>query len=287
MFNTIYKYGKLIKFSHSIFALPFALSSVVLCYSYYPEQFTWFKLFWIVVAMITARSAAMGFNRYVDRELDARNPRTMNREIPKGVISPLQTLAFIIISIIIFIISAAQLNDLALLLSPVALIVILGYSLTKRFTHFSHIFLGLGLGIAPLGAWIAITGQFDIIPAVLALGVTFWVAGFDVIYSCQDYEFDVNNGMHSIPVWSGIRGALIMSKLFHFLAAVAFLFLGYYAQLHWIYFIGISAIVLLMIYENRLINENDFTKIDMAFFNLNGLISVSFFIIIAISAWIK
>ena len=287
MFDIFTKYGKLIKFSHSIFAMPFALASVLLCYGYYPTEFTWMKLFWIIVAMVTARSAAMGFNRFIDRHIDAKNPRTMNREIPKGIIAPSHTLIFVIVSIMIFVFSASQLNNLAFVLSPVALIVILGYSLTKRFTHLSHFVLGMGLGIAPLGAWIAVAGQFDVIPAVLALGVTFWVAGFDVIYSCQDYDFDKNNDMYSLPVWSGVRGALMMSKILHILAAAVFLSVGYIARLNWIYFIGLFAIVILMIYENRLVNEKDFSKIDMAFFNLNGVISVSFLVITTLSIWIS
>lgn len=287
MIDVFSKYGKLIKFSHSIFAMPFALASVLLCYGYYPAEFAWMKLFWIIVAMVTARSAAMGFNRFIDRDIDAKNPRTMNREIPMGVIAPSHTLIFVIVSIIIFVFSASQLNNLAFVLSPVALIVILGYSLTKRFTHLSHFVLGMGLGIAPLGAWIAVAGQFDVIPAVLALGVTFWVAGFDVIYSCQDYDFDKNNHMYSLPVWSGVRGALLMSKIFHILAALAFLSVGYIARLNWIYFTGLFAIVILMIYENRLVNEKDFSKIDMAFFNLNGIISVSFLVITTLSIWIS
>ena len=287
MFDIFTKYGKLIKFSHSIFAMPFALASVLFCYGYYPTEFTWMKLFWIIVAMVTARSAAMGFNRFIDRDIDAKNPRTMNREIPMGVIAPSHTLIFVIVSIIIFVFSASQLNNLAFVLSPVALIVILGYSLTKRFTHLSHFVLGMGLGIAPLGAWIAVAGQFDVIPAVLALGVTFWVAGFDVIYSCQDYDFDKNNHMYSLPVWGGVRGALMMSKILHILAAAAFLSVGYIARLNWVYFIGLFAIVILMIYENRLVNEKDFSKIDMAFFNLNGVISVSFLVITTLSIWIS
>lgn len=287
MLDTIFHYGRLIKFSHSIFALPFAFAAVALAFMKYPELVTMDKILWIVVSMISARSAAMGFNRYADRQIDKKNPRTQNREIPQGVISGNQTIIFVLMSIVVFLYSAFRLNKLAFYLSPIALAIILGYSLTKRFTHFSHLVLGAGLGLAPLGAWIAITGKFEILPFFIALGVLFWVAGFDVIYSCQDFDFDQKEGMFSIPVWKGIQGALYIARLFHLFSMLFFIIAGYWGSLSWIYFLGLMIIFLVMIYEHRVVSGEDLSQIDMAFFNLNGIISVSYFFIVLLTVWVN
>lgn len=287
MLDTIFHYGRLIKFSHSIFALPFALAAVALAFMKYPELVTMDKIVWIVVAMVSARSAAMGFNRYADRQIDKNNPRTKNREIPRGVISGNQTVIFVLISIAVFLYSAFRLNELAFYLSPIALAIILGYSLTKRFTHFSHLVLGAGLGLAPLGAWIAIIGKFEILPIFIALGVLFWVAGFDVIYSCQDFNFDKQEGMFSIPVWKGIQGALHIARIFHLSSLLFFIIAGYWGALNWIYFLGLLIVLLVMIYEHKVVNGEDLSRIDMAFFNLNGIISVSYFFIVLLTVWVN
>lgn len=287
MLDTIFHYGRLIKISHSIFALPFALAAVALAFMKYPELVTMDKILWILVAMVSARSAAMGFNRYADRHIDKKNPRTKNREIPRGVISGNQTVVFVLISVFVFLYSAFRLNELAFYLSPIALATILGYSLTKRFTHFSHLVLGAGLGLAPLGAWIAIIGKFEILPIFIALGVLFWVAGFDVIYSCQDFNFDKKEGMFSIPVWKGIQGALHIARIFHLSSFLFFLIAGYWGALSWIYFFGLLIVLLVMIYEHKVVSGEDLSRIDMAFFNLNGIISVSYFFIVLLTVWVN
>jgi 4-hydroxybenzoate polyprenyltransferase len=287
MLEQVINYGRMIKFSHSVFALPFALSGALFCYAVYPDDFTWEKLIWIIVAMVSARSAAMGFNRYTDKEIDAKNPRTSSRELPRGIIKKNEALAFIIFFISVFIFSAYMLNPLAFALSPVALAVILGYSFTKKFTRFSHLVLGLGLGLAPLGAWIALAGRFDILPIILALAVTFWVAGFDIIYSCQDYEFDLKNNLFSLPAALGIKKALWAARGLHGIAGILFLAVGFLAKSTWIYFAGAAVIFLLMIYQHRIVSEKDLTKVDMAFFNLNGTISVWYFIIVILDKLVK
>ena len=199
----IVEYGRMIKFSHSVFALPFALSGALLAGT--EAVLTWGKMFWIVIAMVSARSAAMGFNRLVDNKIDARNPRTRERHLPSGKISVSETSVFILVFSLVFIFSSWKLNMICFYLSPVALFVILFYSYTKRFTSFSHYILGLGLGISPIGAWLAITGYFAAEPVILSFAVLFWVSGFDIIYACQDYEFDKENGLHSIPKLMGLK----------------------------------------------------------------------------------
>lgn len=273
----------MIKFPHTIFALPFALTSAVIASSGIPE---FKKLFWIIVAMVGARTGAMSFNRLVDMHIDAKNPRTKDRPLPKGLISKEAVIFYIIISFLLFIFSAYMLNKLCFYLSPIAIIIFTGYSLTKRFTHYSHIVLGLALSGAPLGAWIAIKGEVDVSPIILSLAVLFWVAGFDILYALQDYEFDRKEGLHSIPVKFGIKKSILISRIFHILMVFLLIFIYYLASLSVIYLVGLAIISALLVYEHSLVKENDLSKLDIAFFNMNGYISVLFFIFTTIDVYL-
>lgn len=269
-------YGRMIKFSHSIFALPFALSGAALAAATY--GFRWVQLGWIVVAMVAARSAAMGFNRLVDRHIDAANPRTARRELPAGAMSATAVTLFVLVSSALLVVAAWQLNPLCLWLSPVALAVVFGYSFTKRFTWGSHLVLGLALALAPLGAWIAVTGRFDLPPVILGAAVMTWVAGFDVLYACQDHDFDRGAGLHSIPVRFGLHGALRLARGLHVLAVGAMLGLGAVADLQAVYFVGVVAIAGLLVHEHRLVRPDDLTQVNTAFMTMNSLVSVAFFV---------
>jgi 4-hydroxybenzoate polyprenyltransferase len=264
-------FGRMIKFSHSVFALPFALSSAALAWG---PDVPWSKLAWILVAMVGARSAAMGFNRLADHAIDARNPRTAGRELPRGALSRVEVAVFVALAAGALVLAAAMLNPLCLALSPVALLIVFGYSYTKRFTALSHVFLGLALAIAPVGAWLAIRGRFAPVPLVLALAVLTWVAGFDVIYACQDTEFDRREGLHSIPARLGVGRALIVARVLH-AATVAFL-LALYAltPLHPAYLAGVVVVAALLAYEHSLVRADDLSRVDAAFFAVNGWVSV-------------
>jgi 4-hydroxybenzoate polyprenyltransferase len=268
-------YGRMIKFSHSVFALPFALSGAALAATrsgLRPAQ-----LGWICLAMVAARSAAMGFNRLADRRLDAANPRTRNRELPRGAVTPLAVGFFVALSSAALILAAGQLNPLCLYLSPLALAILFFYSFTKRFTWTSHLFLGLSLGGAPLGAWLAVAGHFALPPVVLGLGVLAWVAGFDIIYACQDYHHDRGAGLHSIPVRFGIPRSLVLARFLHLLAMSLFFVLGQLMALDILYTIGLGVIGGLLLYEHRLVRADDLSRLDMAFFTMNGVISAVYF----------
>jgi 4-hydroxybenzoate polyprenyltransferase len=269
-------FGRMIKFSHSVFALPFAFSSAVLAAG---SGISWRQVAWILVAMVGARSAAMGFNRLADQGLDARNPRTSGRELPRGVLSRSEVWVFVVASAATLVVAAAMLNPLCLALSPVALLVILGYSYTKRFTALSHVFLGLALALAPVGAWLAVRGRLEAPPVALGLAVLFWVAGFDTIYACQDEAFDRSAGLHSLPARLGTRRALVVARLFH-VAAVALL-AGLYAlvPLHPVYLVGVAAVAGLLLYEHSLVRADDLSRIDAAFFTVNGWISLGYFVV--------
>lgn len=269
---------EMIKWEHSIFALPFALCGAMLAARGLPA---WHQLAWIIVAMVSARSAAMAFNRLADASIDAANPRTAIRALPTGLLSPSFVATFVLISCGIFVLAASQLNRLTLWLSPVALAVVLAYSYAKRFTRFSHLFLGFGLGIAPAAAWIAVRGSLDLRILLLTAAVTFWVGGFDVIYACQDYEFDRHHGLHSLPRHLGIHAALWMARLFHIfmlglLVALVVVFgLGKLAA------VGVIVVALLLAYEHSLVRHDDLSKLNAAFFTMNGVISVVFFVFVA------
>ena len=276
-------FGRMIKFSHSIFALPFALSSLALAAEggVRPGQ-----VFWILVAMVGARSAAMGFNRIADHGIDARNPRTAGRELPRGVLSRAEVWAFVLLSSAALVLAAGMLNPLCLALSPVALAVVFGYSYAKRFTAFSHLILGLGLGMAPVGAWLAVRGAFAPTPIVLGCAVLAWVAGFDTIYACQDADFDRREGLHSLPARLGIGRALVVSRLLHVAAVGLLAALYWLSPLHPLYLGGVAAVAALLAYEHSLVHADDLSRVDVAFFTLNGWISVGYFAVTLASRWL-
>ena len=265
----------MIKFSHSIFALPFALSGAALAATV--RGITPSQIGWIAVAMVGARSAAMGFNRLADRHLDAANPRTKNREIPRGTVSTRAVSALVLISSAVLILAAYRLNTLCLYLSPVALLVLFSYSYTKRFTWVSHLVLGLSLGLAPVGAWIAVTGSFGIAPIILGIAVLTWVAGFDILYACQDHDFDTRAGLHSIPVRFGLRRSLTTARVLHGLTVAFMLALSPVMDLSGLYLTGVAVIAGLLIYEHRLVRSEDLTKVNTAFMTMNSIVSIVFF----------
>jgi 4-hydroxybenzoate polyprenyltransferase len=271
---------EMIKFEHSVFALPFALTGALLAFreNHLPPRVLPEKLLWIVVAMVGARSAAMAFNRILDAEIDSRNPRTRLRHIPAGILSTGFAWGFVAVSALVFLLAARALNPLCLKLAPVALGLVFFYSYTKRFTSFSHLVLGLSLGVAPAAAWIGVTGSLD--PRILWLtaAVTFWTAGFDVIYSCQDYDFDRSAGLFSLPRQFGIAGALWIARLFHIAMIGCLIALAAGFQLGWLSLAGIGAVVLLLLYEHSLVKANDLSRVNAAFFTVNGYVSVLFFL---------
>ena len=269
-------FGRMIKFSHSIFALPFALAGATL--ATLDHTVTWIQVAWIVVAMVAARSAAMGFNRLVDRKVDALNPRTQNRELPRGEVLPRTVALFILFWSLAFIFSAYQLNPLCFRLSPVVLLVVLSYSYLKRFTWAAHFVLGLSLGMAPMGAWIAVAGTFDIAPLWLTLAVLTWVAGFDVIYACQDYEFDMHHGLFSIPQRLGIEHALTVARILHGVTIFALLAVKWTFGLHTVYLIGVVVVAVILVYEHCLVRADDLSKVNVAFITTNGIISIIYFV---------
>mgnify|MGYP000274069193 FL=1 len=269
------KYLSLIKFSHTIFAMPFALIGFFLATK--SNEFEWMTLLYVVLCMIFARSAAMAFNRYIDRDIDAANLRTAQvREIPNGSIKANSALIFVIINSLLFVTTTYLINSLCFLLSPIALLVILGYSYTKRFTALCHLILGLGLALAPIGAYLAVTGQFDVIPLLFSVAVLFWVSGFDIIYSLQDQEFDNEQTLHSIPVLIGTKNALNLSKTLHFLTFSALSIAGSFGDFSLYYWIGFGIFTTLLIYQHILVKHNDLSKVNLAFFTANGIGSVIF-----------
>ena len=271
---------EMIKWEHSIFALPFALTGAMLAAGGWPP---FVKIAWIVVCMVTARTAAMAFNRWADAKIDAENPRTSMRAIPAGLISRRFVLIFWLASSALFLLAAAQLNRLTLLLAPVALAVVLLYSYTKRFTRFSHLFLGLALGIAPAAAWIAVRGHLDLRILMLMVAVLFWTGGFDVLYACQDYEFDISHGLHSIPQSLGLRGAFMVARAMHVLMLMCLMLLVRSFSLGPVAWLGLLLVAGLLLYEHLLVSPTDLQRMNAAFFTLNGVISVLFFVSIATS----
>jgi len=269
---------EMIKWEHSVFALPFALCGAMLAARGLPRSW---QLAWIVVAMVAARSAAMAFNRLADADLDAANPRTAARALPAGMLSRRFVGSFVVVSAAVLVIAASQLNRLALYLSPVALALLLLYSYTKRFTRWSHLVLGFALGAAPAAAWIAVRGALDPRILILTAAVTFWVGGFDVLYACQDYDFDRRAGLHSIPRYLGIRGALLAARLLHALMLALLVVLVFAFHLGAIAMTGVGAVALLLAYEHSLVRVGDLSKLNAAFFAMNGVISVVFFLFVA------
>ena len=268
----------MIKWEHSIFALPFALCGAMLAAGGLPA---WRQLVWIVVAMVSARSAAMAFNRLADASIDAANPRTATRALPIGQLTSSFVSMFVVISCGVFILAASQLNRLTLVLSPAALAIVLLYSYTKRFTRWSHLVLGFALGIAPGAAWIAVRGSLDPRILLLTAAVTFWVSGFDVIYACQDHDYDSSHGLHSLPRYCGIRNALRIARLFHLLMIGLLIALIVTFGLGKLAMVGVVVVAALLLYEHALVRHDDLSKLNAAFFTMNGVISVVFFFFVA------
>jgi 4-hydroxybenzoate polyprenyltransferase len=274
----------MIKWEHSVFALPFALCGAVLAAGGFPSPR---QLLWIVVAMVAARSTAMAFNRLADASIDAANPRTRARALPAGQLTPVFVASFVIVSSAVFIFAAAQLNRLTLWLSPTALAVLLLYSYTKRFTRWSHIILGFALGIAPSAAWIAVRGSLDLRILLLTAAVTFWVAGFDVLYACQDFNFDRETGLHSIPRHLGIARSLWIARAFHLIMLLLLIALLPAFGLGKFAIAGVAAVAALLAYEHSLVSAHDLTKLNAAFFTMNGVISVVFFVFVAADVLVR
>ena len=274
---------EMIKFEHTLFALPFAFLGAILAANGLP---TVGQIVWITVAMVGARSAAMTFNRLIDREFDAANPRTANRELPTGKLSTGFAWAFLLVSVVVFLIAAYMLNWLTFALSPVALLSVLGYSYAKRFTAFSHLVLGWALAISPSAAWIAVRGTIDSeVPLLLSLLVLMWTAGFDVMYACQDYEFDKKAGLQSIPARFGIRNALWIARLFHFQAFIALVFLYLVTDLGWAALVGVAVVGCLLVYQHFLVSAKNLSRMNAAFFTTNALVSVVLFISFSVAVF--
>jgi len=269
----------MIKFEHTIFALPFAFVGTILGAVTEESRLpSWAEIGWVLVAMVGARSAAMGLNRLIDKAIDAKNPRTALRALPAGLLKSGEVLVFIILSFGLLFWAASQLNALAMKLLPIAVFMTVFYSYTKRFTWLCHVILGLTIGLAPLGGWVAVTGTVTLPSLILYLTVALWIAGFDIIYACQDVDFDRKEGLHSIPVRFGIAGGLRIAKLFHALTAVGFALLLPWTELGWWYIAGIIVAVMLLFYEHRLVKPNDLSKLNAAFFTMNGVLSAVVFL---------
>jgi len=275
------KYLSLIKFSHTIFALPFALVGFTIGYIAYKPNSVLFILLLVILCMVFARSAAMAFNRYLDRDIDAKNPRTSVREIPSGMITPNSALAFTILNSIAFVCCTYFINTICFLLSPIALLVILGYSYTKRITALCHFVLGIGLGLAPIGAYLAVSGQFAVLPVVIGWAVLLWVSGFDIIYALQDEEFDREQGLNSIPVLMGKKSALFLSRMLHLICGLSMLWVVWQLNIQfdgsgWISWIALLVFVSLLVYQHTIVKYDDLSKVNLAFFTSNGIASVLF-----------
>ena len=266
---------EMIKFEHTIFALPFAFTGALLAARGVPP---WSTILWITVAMVGARSAAMGFNRWADRDFDAENPRTNTRALPKGLVSPAQVILFTVVSSVLLVYAAYRLNTLSFVLSPLALAIVFFYSYTKRSTFLSHAFLGLAICLAPIGAWIAVTGRLEAPALVLGAAVLFWLLGFDVLYALQDMDFDRKAGLHSIPQRFGIGRSLWIARVSHAVTMAALFWLYALLSLGWSFLAGVIIALCLIIYEHTLVKEYDLSKLNMAFFNMNGYLSVTIFV---------
>ncbi len=319
--SKVKSYLSLIKFSHTIFAMPFALIGFSLAL-FYPvtieygvgqwnlnktvswgwdkeDAFSFANMDWqtlkpfvinfllVIGCMVFARSAAMAFNRYLDRQYDAKNPRTAIREIPAGVISARNALLFTIVNCLLFIACTFFINRLCFYLSPVALAVVLGYSYTKRFTPLCHLILGLGLSLAPIGAYLAVTGHFSLLPVLFSLTVLFWVSGFDIIYALQDEEFDRSQQLYSIPVWLGKAKALRVSEFLHIISAAAVGFAGWYGNFGWLYWIGTAVFVFMLVYQHSIVKPQDLKRVNLAFMTANGIASVVFAIFVIADMFIN
>jgi len=274
--DKIAKYFSLVKFSHTIFALPFALIGFFLAVKFANYSLSWQVFLFVVLCMVFARNAAMGFNRLIDRKIDMLNPRTAAREIPAGKISVNSGLFFVIINSLLFITTTYFINSLVFYLSPIALLVVLGYSYTKRFTALCHFVLGLGLALAPIGAYLSVTGKFDLLPLLFSFIVFFWTSGFDIIYALQDDQFDKENLLNSIPVLTGKKYALIISFISHLISASLIIIAGVFGSFELWYWIGAVIFISLLAYQHTIVKVDDLTKVNLAFFTTNGIASVVF-----------
>lgn len=277
-------YLELVKFSHTIFALPFALASMLVAANGFPK---WSVFGWILAAMVGARTAAMGFNRIVDRQIDAQNPRTRNREMPAGKVSMSGAVALVVGASLLFFFAAYEINALALWLSPITLVTLFFYSFCKRFTSLSHFVLGLCLGIAPVGAWVAVTGKIEVAPCVLCAAILVWVAGFDIIYATMDAEFDAKAGLHSMVQKLGVPRALFFAKILHAAFLVLLFAFGVLAQLGTLISVAVALIGAFLIYEHALVRPDDLRRVNAAFFTVNGVISVFFLAVVAVAVFWK
>jgi 4-hydroxybenzoate polyprenyltransferase len=274
--SSVRNYLSLVKFSHTVFAMPFALIGFSLAVASDQHSFSLKLLFLIILCMVFARNAAMGFNRLADRKIDALNPRTKDREIPAGIIGPRAAAAFVIINAALFIVTTSFINRLTLFLSPVALAIILGYSLTKRFTMLCHFILGLGLSLAPIGAYISVTGEFHLIPLIYSFVVITWVSGFDIIYALQDDEFDKTNMLHSIPSSTGRKKALTISVMVHTVTFLLVVVAGILSNGSWIFWTGAAVFSTLLTYQHLIISHDNIKKVNLAFGTTNGIASILF-----------
>lgn len=282
------KYLSLVTFAHTIFAMPFAFIGFFLAVTTTDYRFDWVKLVLMVLCMVFARNAAMAFNRYLDRDIDSKNPRTKQRDIPSGRISPASALTFTIANCLLFVATAWCLNNLCFYLSPVALLVVLGYSATKRFTALCHMVLGLGLSLAPIGAYLAVTGQFALTPLFFSLAVLCWVSGFDIIYALQDEDFDRGENLHSIPSWLGKVNALRLSTFLHVLSAAFVVMPVFFTQVGVLYYVGILFFCGMLIYQHLLVKPNDLSRVNFAFMTTNGIASVVFAVFFLLDRlWIR
>lgn len=285
--SSIKHYLDLVKFSHTIFAMPFALIGFTLGVQQKMTETTitnWqlyiYAFIGVLVCMVTARNAAMAFNRYLDREFDAKNPRTAIREIPKGIISPQNALRFVIVNCFLFITATYFINSLCFALSPIALFVILFYSYTKRFTALCHLVLGVGLSLAPIGAYLAVTGSFALLPVLFSLAVVFWVSGFDIIFALQDEAFDRQTDLYSIPAVLGKTNALLVSRLLHVFSALCIIAAGWYGHFGWLYITGTMLFISMLFYQHSIVKPNDLSRVNIAFMTANGTASVVFGILV-------
>jgi 4-hydroxybenzoate polyprenyltransferase len=276
-------YLSFVRFSHSVFALPFALTGALLAWREQP--FSWWQVFWIVVCMVSARSAAMAFNRLVDAKMDGLNPRTAMRELPRGVLSKPEATVFVIVTSAVFVFAASRLSPLCLALSPVALAIVFWYSLAKRFTTYTQLFLGLALAVAPVGGWIAAGGGRGFEPWLLGIAIGLWVGGFDILYACQDVDFDRGHGLRSIPATFGVTMAIRISRLMHVMTVIAMVALWWAADLPVLYLAGVAIVGVLLIYEQSLVSADDLSQVKKAF-DLNGWVGIVYFAATALALYV-